>query len=112
MGYDRSRELGDCCGFCVGCGWGRRFMAGGAGALPSRCPDCGGEVRSACPACGESIASLMAITCRACGEPLRSDELFGVVIRRKPERHARERVACAGTLVDAQAAVGDNVSSA
>ena len=31
---DRNRELGDCCGFCLRCGWGRRFMAGAGGDLP------------------------------------------------------------------------------
>jgi hypothetical protein len=87
--YDRSRELGDCCGFCVRCGWGRRFMAGGAAAVPAECPDCGGRVLTACPACGESIASLMALTCRACGAELRPPDAFGGPIRRKPERHRR-----------------------
>jgi hypothetical protein len=111
MGHERRRELGDCCGFCRSCGWGRRFMAGDAAELPERCPDCGGEVLSSCPSCGASIASLMAITCGACAEPLRADTLFGVLIRRKPERHAARPVDCAGALVDAQAAVGDNVSS-
>jgi predicted amidophosphoribosyltransferase len=88
VGYARNRELGDCCGFCVRCGWGRRFMLGAGGALPTACPDCGGDVLTACPDCGEPIASLMAITCSGCGRELRPKHLFGVEIRRKPERHA------------------------
>jgi hypothetical protein len=101
--YDRSRELGDCCGFCLRCGWGRRFMAGGAAAVPAECPDCGGAVITACPECGESIASLMALTCRACGAELRGPQAFGGDIRRKPERHKR---------VDAGASSRDNESTA
>jgi hypothetical protein len=102
MGYDRSRELGDCCGFCLRCGWGRRFMAGAAGSLPESCPDCGGRVITECPDCGERISSLMALTCRACGGQLRPGELFGTAIRRKPERHA---------VVDGRRRAGDNESS-
>jgi predicted amidophosphoribosyltransferase len=103
MGYDRSRELGDCCGFCLGCGWGRRFMAGSESAVPRECPDCGGEVITACPRCGQPIASLMALTCRDCGSELRPPVLFGTAIRRKPERHA---------LLDARSSARDNESSA
>jgi hypothetical protein len=98
-GYDRSRELGDCCGFCLRCGWGRRYMSGGAASVPERCPDCGGEVLTACRACGAPIRSLMALTCRECGAELRPPELFGVEIRRKPERRRP---------VDAAAASRDN----
>jgi len=101
--YDRSRELGDCCGFCLRCGWGRRFMTGGAASVPAECPDCGGTVIAACPECGESIASLMALTCRACGAELRGSQAFGGDIRRKPERHKR---------VDAEARRRDNESTA
>ena len=101
--YDRSRELGDCCGFCLRCGWGRRFMAGGAAAVPAECPDCGGAVITACPHCGESIASLMALTCRGCGAELRGPQAFGEDIRRKPERHRR---------VDVEPGRRDNESTA
>jgi hypothetical protein len=103
VGYDRSRELGDRCGFCLGCGWGRRFMAPNASALPEVCPDCGGRVITACPECGAGIASLMALTCAGCGAELRPPRLFGVDIRRKPERHRR---------VDARAARSDNERAA
>ena len=41
---------------------------------------------TSCAACGAPIESLMGVTCRACGEPLREPELFGIEIRRKPER--------------------------
>ena len=89
VGYDRSRELGDCCGFCLSCGWGRRFMTGSAASVPAECPDCGGSVITACPDCGAPIASLMALTCRDCGAELRPPTLFGGDIRRKPERHVQ-----------------------
>jgi hypothetical protein len=101
--YDRSRELGDCCGFCLRCGWGRRFMTGASASVPAECPDCGGTVITACPECGESISSLMALTCRACGAELRGSQAFGGDIRRKPERHKR---------VDAGARRRDNESTA
>jgi len=104
VGYDRNRELGDRCGFCLGCGWGRRFMDGGDG-LPERCPDCGGEVVTACHACGAPIVSLMGIACRECGEPLREPVLFGVEIRRKPENGPSVTHS-----VDSGAATSDNVS--
>jgi hypothetical protein len=42
----------------------------------------------------------MGVTCRACGEPLREAELFGVEIRRKPERVA--------AAVDGRASSGHN----
>src|SRR6478672_10257626 len=67
VGYDRSRELGDRCGFCLRCGWGRRFMAPNADTVPAVCPDCGGQVLTACPGCGAGIRSLMALTCAECG---------------------------------------------
>jgi predicted amidophosphoribosyltransferase len=105
MGYDRNRELGDRCGFCLGCGWGRRFMGGAEETMPSVCPDCGGRVLSACPACDAPIVSLMGITCRECGEPLRAPELFGVEIRRKPEKVAGDNGA-----VDAAGVRDDNVT--
>ncbi len=63
-------------------------MDGNAVAVPVECPDCGGVVISACPACGATIRSLMALTCSSCGGELRPPTLFGVDIRRKPERHA------------------------
>ncbi len=64
-------------------------MAPNADSLPSVCPDCGGRVITACPKCGAGIASMMALTCAACGEELRPAHLFGTEIRRKPERHRR-----------------------
>jgi hypothetical protein len=103
MGYDRNRELGDRCGFCLQCGWGRRYMAGNESTLPATCPDCGGEVLKACRECGAPIVSLMGIGCRECGAPLRERELFGVEIRRKPEKGAARHV-----VVDGPAVVGDN----
>lgn len=105
MGYDRNRELGDRCAFCLTCGWGRRFMTGGEAAIPAACPDCGGQVLSSCHACGAPIVSLMGITCRECGQPLREPELFGVEIRRKPEKVAADTVA-----VDVSEDPDDNVT--
>jgi predicted RNA-binding Zn-ribbon protein involved in translation (DUF1610 family) len=101
--HSRNSELGDCCGFCVRCGWGRRFMAGEAASVPAECPDCGDAIITACPECGETIASLMALTCRGCGAELRGPQAFGGDIRRKPERHRR---------VDARPSGRDNESTA
>ena len=80
-------------------------MGEDASAIPQWCPDCGGRVLSACPACEAPIVSLMGIACRECGEPLREPELFGVEIRRKPEK-APIRAAA----VDGGAASDDNES--
>jgi hypothetical protein len=46
---------------------------------------------------------MMALTCAECGAELRPARLFGVDIRRKPERHRR---------LDAQRAARDNESTA
>jgi predicted RNA-binding Zn-ribbon protein involved in translation (DUF1610 family) len=64
-------------------------MSGGAAAVPTECPDCGGEVITACQSCGLEIRSMMALTCAGCGAELRAPTLFGAEIRRKPERHVR-----------------------
>jgi predicted amidophosphoribosyltransferase len=101
MASRRNKELGDSCGFCLRCGWGRRFMLGAAADVPAQCPDCGGEVRTACPACGAPIESLMGTGCRECGEQLREPVLFGVEIRRKPEKGA-------AAVVDGPACARDN----
>jgi predicted amidophosphoribosyltransferase len=77
-------------------------MQGSGGTLPVECPDCGGEVRTACPSCAAPIVSLMGIACRECGAPLREPVLFGVEIRRKPER------APAAAAVDVPALSADN----
>jgi predicted RNA-binding Zn-ribbon protein involved in translation (DUF1610 family) len=74
-----------------------------ADAVPAVCPDCGGEVITACRSCGAGIASLMALTCAECGTELRPAQLFGVDIRRKPERHRR---------LDVQRMARDNESTA
>jgi hypothetical protein len=110
MGSNRNRELGDCCGFCLGCGWGRRFMVGNEATVPRTCPDCGGEVITACRDCGEPIPSLMAITCAGCGGQLRHAVLFGVEIRRKPEKHAPRTTAC-GTPLDDPDPLRNNVTT-
>jgi predicted amidophosphoribosyltransferase len=79
-------------------------MGGNEVTLPATCPDCGGEVLSACRACGAPIVSLMGIGCRECGAPLRDPELFGVEIRRKPEKGAARQL-----VVDGPASGDDNV---
>jgi predicted amidophosphoribosyltransferase len=84
-------------------------MLGTAASLPEACPDCGGRVITSCPDCGEAIASMMAITCSGCGRALRDRELFGVEIRRKPERHAARTTAC-GTPLDDDHPLGTNVT--
>jgi hypothetical protein len=76
-------------------------MEGAAADIPAACPDCGGDVLTACPACGAPIASLMGIGCRECGQPLREPVLFGVEIRRKPEKGA-------AAVVDGPACARDN----
>jgi hypothetical protein len=76
-------------------------MEGNAEAIPATCPDCGGDVISACPECGSPIASLMGIGCRECGAPLREPVLFGIEIRRKPEKGA-------AALVDVAPHTDDN----
>jgi len=80
-------------------------MGGAEATLPDRCPDCGGEIVSACPGCGAPIVSLMGISCRECGHPLREPTLFGVEIRRKPEK-----IAADAAPVDARGDSRDNVS--
>jgi hypothetical protein len=46
----------------------------------------------------------MGIGCRECGAPLRDPELFGVEIRRKPEKGAARQL-----VVDGPASGDDNV---
>ena len=97
----RRDELGDRAAFCPGCGWGRRFLAGGESAVPDSCPDCGDRILRACPACDAAIVSLMAITC-PCGHALRDPDFFGRPIRRKAERHAGAAAPqCAGEVAAA-----------
>jgi hypothetical protein len=57
----------------------------------------------ACGECGAPILSLMGIGCRDCGAPLRPPDLFGVSIRRKPEKGA-----AAALAVDAPSGRDDN----
>jgi predicted amidophosphoribosyltransferase len=78
-------------------------MGDNEGTLPSTCPDCGGEVLNECRECGAPIVSLMGIGCRECGAPLRDPELFGVEIRRKPEKGAARQL-----VVDGPASRDDN----
>ena len=79
---ERRKTLGDWVAFCLGCGYAQRYFDQWEDELPRTCPQCGGEIRSRCPACGARFSSAFAVACEACGEPLRSDELFGTRIRR------------------------------
>ena len=79
---ERRKTLGDWVAFCPACGHAQRYFEGTESDLPAACPTCGGEIRSRCPACGARFASVFAVSCEACGGALRSDELFGVSIRK------------------------------
>ena len=81
----KNRILGDRCAICPRCGYGRRYLVGVTMPADEACPDCGTILVVECPACAETIESVMQVDCRACGEPLRPPELFGVAIRRKAE---------------------------
>jgi predicted amidophosphoribosyltransferase len=54
--------------------------------MPDACPQCGGELLRRCKACNAPFSSIAAVDCEECGEPLRTDELFGSKIRRAPKR--------------------------
>jgi predicted RNA-binding Zn-ribbon protein involved in translation (DUF1610 family) len=82
---ERRRTLGDWVAFCLGCGFTVRFFSEVETALPTACPQCGGELRHRCPGCDTLIASAFAVECEECDEPLRPSELFGGPIR-KPGR--------------------------
>ncbi len=81
---ERRRTLGDWVAFCLACGHVQRYFAEDEAALPSACPECGGELRTRCPSCSAQIASAFAVSCEECGGELRPDEAFGVRIRKPP----------------------------
>ena len=81
----KNRILGDRCAVCPRCGFARRYLLDHTLPPDEPCPDCGAALLVDCPSCGETIASVMQVDCRRCGTPLRPGELFGSVIRRKPE---------------------------
>jgi predicted amidophosphoribosyltransferase len=77
--------LGDRCAICPRCGHARRYLRGVTSPADERCPDCGERMLTECASCGATIESAMQVRCRVCEAPLRGDELFGTVIRRKAE---------------------------
>jgi len=103
MREDRSRILGDAVALCPACGFARRYLVETTAIDIADCPDCGAALLVECRACGEAIASSMQVDCRGCGEPLRSGDLFGRPVRRKPEgrRRAGQAVEECASTVDA-----------
>ena len=79
---ERRRTLGDWAAFCLACGHAQRYFAETEDWVPARCPQCGGEMRLRCPDCDARIASMFAVDCGECGEPLRPGEAFGAPIRK------------------------------
>ena len=79
---ERRKTLGDWVSFCLACGFAQRYFDEWESALPSRCPQCGGELRSRCPACDARFSSAFAVECEACGGALRPAEHLGVRIRK------------------------------
>jgi ribosomal protein S27E len=79
---ERRRTLGDWVALCPSCGHGQRYFAASEAELPAVCPTCGAHLLARCPRCGARIASMFAVACEDCAEPLREAEGFGVPIRR------------------------------
>ena len=67
---------------CPSCGHGQRYFEDGEDELLVACPTCGSRLVARCPACAARIASMFAVACEGCGQPLREAERFGVPIRR------------------------------
>ena len=80
---ERRKVLGDWAAFCRSCGFALRWFEEFETELPQACPQCGGAVVHRCGACGAAFSSAFAVTCEACDEPLRDNELFGARIRRE-----------------------------
>ena len=80
---ERRKVLGDWVAVCLTCGAGRRWFEQYEGEMPDVCPQCNGVLLRRCPGCAAPFSSIAAVDCEECGEPLRSDELFGTPIRRK-----------------------------
>lgn len=81
---ERRKVLGDWVAVCLGCGFAQRYFEDSEDELQAACPQCGGELRARCPACDARFSSAFAVTCEACGSPLRPAEQFGIPIRRRP----------------------------
>jgi predicted RNA-binding Zn-ribbon protein involved in translation (DUF1610 family) len=81
---ERRKVLGDWVAFCLQCGHAQRWFEQFEAEVAEECPQCGGQVLRRCPACRQPFSSVFAVECEACGEQLRSSELFGTKIRRAP----------------------------
>ena len=81
---ERRNVLGHWTAFCLDCGAAQRWFVEFEDEVPERCA-CGGRILRRCPSCDAPFSSTFAVDCEACGEPLRSNELFGTRIR-KPTR--------------------------
>jgi predicted RNA-binding Zn-ribbon protein involved in translation (DUF1610 family) len=81
---ERRKVLGDWVAFCLQCGHAQRWFEQFEAEVAEECPQCGGQVLRRCPACHQPFSSVFAVECEACGEQLRSSELFGTKIRRAP----------------------------
>ena len=79
---ERRKTLGDWVAVCIACGFAQRYFEEFEAQLPTKCPQCGGELRSQCPTCGARFSSAFAVECEACGGELRPPTAFGGPIRR------------------------------
>ena len=83
---ERRKVLGDWVAVCLTCGAGRRWFEQFEDDVPDTCPACNGVLLRRCPSCNAPFSSIAAVDCEECGEPLRSDELFGSPIRRAAKK--------------------------
>jgi ribosomal protein S27E len=83
---ERRKTLGDWVAFCLNCGFAQRYFDDSEGELPSRCPQCAGEMRVHCPECDARFSSVFAVECEACGAELRPPTAFGTSIRKPPRK--------------------------
>jgi rRNA maturation endonuclease Nob1 len=81
---ERRKTLGDWVAVCLSCGYAQRYFEDWEAELPEACPTCGGEMRSRCPSCNARFDSAFAVECELCGSQVRSSELFGTPIRKRP----------------------------
>jgi predicted RNA-binding Zn-ribbon protein involved in translation (DUF1610 family) len=79
---ERRKVLGDWVAFCLSCGAVQRWFDEFEDEVPRKCSSCGGEMLRRCSSCDAPFSSAFAVDCEECGQPLRSNELFGSKIRR------------------------------
>ena len=83
---ERRKTLGDWVAFCLNCGFAQRYFDDSEGELPSRCPQCAGEMRVHCPECDARFSTVFAVESEACGAELRPATAFGTSIRKPPRK--------------------------